>query len=94
MRTTVFSLAIILTLPLLGCLETAAPESTAAAEAEVTVPDTTAAKPSLITERDWWLCQPTNELFASPTTCAQFCSRACVLRTICADGSGRRVPCP
>jgi hypothetical protein len=94
MRTMLSSLAIILTLPLLGCLETAAPEPTAAAEADVTVSDVTAAKPAGISERTWWLCRPTNELFATATSCATSCSTACVEREICADASGRRVPCP
>jgi hypothetical protein len=94
MRTVLSSLAIILTLPLLGCLETAAPEPTAAAEAEVTVSDTTTAKPAAISEGIWWLCRPINHLFSSETNCAASCSTTCVEQVICADGSGRRVPCP
>lgn len=94
MRTVLSSLAVILTLPLLGCLETAAPEPTAAAEAEVTVSDTTAAKPAVITEMTWWLCRPSNHLFAKEETCAASCSTTCTPQKICADGSGRRVPCP
>jgi hypothetical protein len=94
MRTMLSSLAIILTLPLLGCLETAAPEPTAAAESDVTVSDTTAAKPAGISEMTWWLCRPINHLFASEASCAASCSTTCVPQEICADPSGRRVPCP
>ena len=94
MRTALSSLAILLTLPLLGCLEAAAPEPTADAEAEVTVSDTATAKPAGITEATWWLCRPINHLFSSAANCAVSCSTACVAQEVCADSSGRRVPCP
>ena len=93
---TVLSLAIALTLPLLGCLA-AVPEPTAASEAEaqsdITVLNT-GADPSLIGEGEFWLCQPTNRLFVTQAGCTTSCSTTCVLRVICTDSTGRQVPCP
>jgi hypothetical protein len=93
MRTMLSSLAIILTLPLLGCLETAAPEPSAAAEADATVSDPTAAERPRISEMTWWLCRPINHLFATETSCAASCSTTCVPQEICVQGT-TRVPCP